>query len=490
MSGEQDSICGYSADASDLPNGVKPRSCSRDVWKDGDCVWHAEETNKPIAELKKSADAGKKRVDDAYLRQAELQNRIDFKSFTLYNPDFQESNIDSADFRAAIIHNGDFSQASLEGSKFDSERLRKTVSDTKMVDTCFCDSKIKGANFSESVLSEVCFDEATGSSVKFNRADVSGGSFREAELHDVEFEAANIRRTCFEKADVFNGDFNRSFAKGADFSGSDLRQAEFNWARTENMDLRGSIVDKDTDFDWVSVYEFASDRFHEGQNEIDFDIFTSPPSEVTIEESLGVKPEDYTVKEYLSTINHTDKGKNSLSRFRSRISHRGSDKTSEHLRTAVGWYRDLQRVYDNSLVTEHKRWFAIREKEVERKIQFGRKTLSWLRLAFHRLTMRHGESPGRVLAVAGLTIVLFALAYGLTGVRDLESGQVLKYRLSGEWTWGMLSPFQLSISRFLTPSNVYYAPIDSVAGLALFESIIGALLVAMFVFTLGRRATE
>lgn len=490
MPDEQDATCGHSAIPSDLPEGVTPRECPREVWKSGSCVWHAEEINKPVRELSNSIDVDDRRIDDAFLKQAELHNRIDFVDFDLYNPDFQDADLDSADFRAANIYGGNFSGASLEGAKFDSEEIFEEADSTRLTNTCFCSSEIKGANFSDSILSETCFDEATGSSAQFNGADVSGDSFKHANVPDIEFEAANLRKADFEGANIFNGNFNRAFLKGADFSNADLRQSKFNWARMEDVDLRGSIVDKDTEFDTMSVYELTADRFHEGRKETNFDIFKLPPSEITVEQSLSIDPALYTVKEYISTINRKDKIRNSVSRFKSRLSSNNCDKTRGHLSTAVNWYRDLQRVYDDSLVTEKKRWYAIREKEAERKIQYGNKSKSWLRLSFHRVTMRHGESPERVLAVSGMTVIFFALLYGFVGVQDMDTGQLLQYRLSGEWTWKILAPVQLSISRFLTPSNVYYKPLDSITGLALIESVIGALLIAMFVFTLGRRATE
>jgi len=109
--------------------------------------------------------------------------------------------------------------------------------------------------------------------------------------------------------------------------------------------------------------------------------------------------------------------------------------------------------------------------------------------------MKYGEEPTQPLRMAGAIIIGSALLYPFFGVAQPDSQYLIQYCLScgpssNNILQNAISIAHLSITRFFTPTNPGIEPTSWGVLIGLIESISGALLIAMFVFTLGRRATE
>jgi hypothetical protein len=180
---------------------------------------------------------------------------------------------------------------------------------------------------------------------------------------------------------------------------------------------------------------------------------------------------------------------------------------------AAAWvYRNLQQLYEDNAMAEQAREFHLKKEEAERKYhrreaeraeadgdhdgaathdrQYFVKTLN-------RYLTNHGESLARLLSVWGLVILACGLLYPFVGgVGSDSTGAV--YRITSPFElltvdgWEtMVQSLYFSVITFSTIGYGDLYPIGPGSKLLVgFESLIGALLVALFVFVLGRQVAR
>lgn len=175
---------------------------------------------------------------------------------------------------------------------------------------------------------------------------------------------------------------------------------------------------------------------------------------------------------------------------------------------AITWvYRSLSILYKNNALSERARGFYIKKEESKRRgywrmgcdkkdlQKFGQYIISSL----NYVTSKHGESPPRVISISLILVILFGSIYPLIGgVRmDTSEAEILAYHLPSMisiripyWLEILIANFYFSAVTFTTLGYGDIQPATAtVRVLASIESFLGALLIALFVYTLGRRTT-
>ncbi len=131
-------------------------SCSRRVWDGGQCVWHADATDKPDEEL---ADT----IEDGVLLEAQLSEIDLSEGPALSGTQFAGADLSGADLRTADLSGADLREADLSG-----------------------------ANLFEANLSQANLRRADLSEARLYRADLSGASLYMADLSEAELRGADL----------------------------------------------------------------------------------------------------------------------------------------------------------------------------------------------------------------------------------------------------------------------------------------------------------
>jgi hypothetical protein len=114
----------------------------------------------------------------------------------------------------------------------------------------------------------------------------------------------------------------------------------------------------------------------------------------------------------------------------------------------------------------------------------------YVRSTVSEWTLLYGESPWRILAWSGATVVAFALLYPL-GLMEDAAGTTLTWQAIGsDWSLAVQSLYY-SMLTFTALGFGDFRPANPAGQIAtVVETSIGAVLLALLVFVLGRRAAR
>lgn len=459
-----DEICDFCIeDSEQLPPDLGEYSCIRSEWKDsGFCIWHAREQNKPIDELENSRGEAYERLDKAYLKGVRFGDSIDFSDCVLFDADFESAIIHGvsfnnakapmADFGEAEIYNADYTNADLRHAGFDSAIISSTIfnqADLGKVTAIGAD--IDSSIFNQTLLPEAKFTDSDLPGVDFTESTLPSADFSETKLTQAQFTGANLRRATFENSQLRDAVFDEVTAEGADFSSAvmvgwsacdaNLANCNFLRANLERSTLLRAIL-FDANFDEAELYASIS----------------------------------------------TDAQINSRTTFPD-VDDREPDK-------AAWTYNMIERLAkENSLSRRGRKAYADSKDIRRRQFRRERKVGKWLYSSIINLIMRYGVSIKRVLITSLIIILVFGTLFSVSG------GVRPNFVQSPPITY--LSPhFEIGppISTFLT--NLYFSVVifttlgygDYLPGSTLMrvlislESFLGALLIALVVYVLGRRS--
>lgn len=114
----------------------------------------------------------------------------------------------------------------------------------------------------------------------------------------------------------------------------------------------------------------------------------------------------------------------------------------------------------------------------------------YLRSTVSEWTLLYGESPWRILAWSGVTVVLFAFLYTL-GLMESADGSVLTWQAIGADPTLAIQSLYYSMLTFTALGFGDFRPANLAGQLAtVVETSLGAVLLALLVFILGRRAAR
>ncbi|AEM58400.1 hypothetical protein HISP_14330 [Haloarcula hispanica N601] len=191
--------------------------CGRPLWEGRDrCIWHADEDNKPISELREQRSDGPELLDGAILKQISVDGEISFEQCSVNNVDFHDSHLNSVSFRGAEI----------QGTKFDGATIH---------DTIFTDSDLTNCGFNNVDFSEIDFVNVRLTGADFSDLDLRDNSFTRSVMAGV-----NLRRAILNGVDMSETDLWNANCTNGDFSGVDLSNANLWCADFGSTDLRGA----------------------------------------------------------------------------------------------------------------------------------------------------------------------------------------------------------------------------------------------------------
>jgi len=336
----------------------------------------------------------------------------------------------------------DLSDTNLQGSDFSNAylmfgSLRKAdASSTDFTDASLIHANISRTNFSaadltNADLSSVTAIEADFQVARFTEAQVSEADFTGSILTDADFTDASAHSTTFEDVNAEDATFVRTELRDATLQGARLYQTVFSEVR----------INVNTEFGQKSIYQ-------------------NPEMEFEQERTVWI----------------TD--------FKQRY-----DDTSRW--EAAAWvYRRLRNLHEDNAMSERARDYHVRKEEAHRaEYRENGEWFQWSVYTLNRYLTKHGESLKHVVAWAIGIIVVCGLLYPFTGGLVTTNGTEQITAVSDLSPGVFARSFYYSMVTFTTLG--YGTPAGTGAKLLVgLESLAGTLLVALFVFVLGRRVAR
>lgn len=481
--------CSHKLSQNKLPKGIRPNECEREIWPKADddhCILHTKQKVENIEKLE-AAIANSERIDGLQLARQKLSNGFTFHKIQIYGGDFQNAELAGCKFQNTDIFYTRFEGAVLKNAKFGSVEEPEGKVNVRI--------KIRNNNFEGADLSDATFRQVSLLNSKFDCEDMRAVDFldcslpsvifKEQDLRDSDFSYSVLRDSSFIKCRFHNSKFNASVLTESKFIGSNLRNTDFRNSILHETEFRNVHLDHRTKFDSLLVQEYLADLYSE-ENLSAAEVSDAHEYLHSKRESIPISfGEQISSRGLLQRISHASK------RFKSRWGGTKDDPDYSPLEHARYRYRDLSRIFGENDEPERARKYSVHEKHARRKNALRTNKWGWAWLSLTRWTMKYGDEPVQPLKAALVVALVSAIFYPLLGLKYVDSGQSICYCLHGEPSLNaFISIIHLSLVRILSPTNPSVRPVGFGVALGLFESLAGTLLTAMFVFTLGRRATE
>jgi uncharacterized protein YjbI with pentapeptide repeats len=267
----------------------------------------------------------------------------------------------------------------------------------------------------------------------FSNANLSGGNFSDSKICECDFESAILSRTI-----LFNADL-----RGAKLNGAILGDARIN---EDTQFLGNPDDDSDSSPHTLSAIRSKPCCVYDPKYEEDND-------EADVEKAKSV----YRALEELA-------GKTARTRLQSQCFVRRQDLQKDDYR------RDAK---------EADSW-------QERLIAGARYSLAKL----SQKTLLYGESPWRIIAWSLATSFAFTFLYPLGGWVKPVEGEPITYGTIAENLWLLGEVLYYSTLTFTTLGLGDYRPVEAGRYLTTLNTALGAVLIALLVFVLGRRAAR
>lgn len=527
--------------AIDFSNAVLRDANLRDCRLSGSVLRGVNATNADFTNaVVGSADLSNANLNEATLTDAHLFS-TNFSESRISNPEFEEADLEEADFTGAIISQADFTDADLTGATFSKANVSKSVnfsgcdlegcdfSGAELGFVDFSDANLRRADFSDAHLGYANLRGANLRNSKLNNAHLTNASIDKANLRGAEAQDATLNDACLRDADAkyatFTGCsiqdtdlanvdargavFRKSSLEGANLKNTDLRGADLRLAATYNSVFDDVIINEETDFGNVCIYEQASEEYLKEQTKYwGFHHGTGSRADThRLEKAEWV----YRQYELLSR-------RHFLPRQAQQFYVRQKDSNRKKVFEETFLYRrlspsssanDEQREANSESNEEaaelpqsqrRKRSFA----RIRTVVALPRRFFDWifklplLRTIWnelHRWTTRYGESPYRVIAASLSVIIVWTLLFPLT--KGIEGDQVYSYTsIAGQedglsLSTVLIKSLYFSIVSFTTVGYGDLEPLGTKSQLlAGTESFLGGVLIALLVFTLSRRVTR
>lgn len=426
-------------------------TCWRETWDDfGQCIWHADTDSKPIEKLVEARTDYPERLDGSIIRESNLGSSISFENCELNGSEFTRTNMSLTDFTNCALRWANFNGSILFNSEFMNADLKEAdLSESDCHEADFSSAEVVQADFTNAILTRTIFSSAILIGSTFTDADLRGATLNDAELWKANFTNSDLRF-----ATIISSDMGET-----DLSGASARNAQFQEARLENAILTRTDVRE--------------------ANLSGADLFQAQFSDIRID---------------------------SQTEFGEKCSYELEDKSpnlaqeTDPLKASTWVYRRLESIHEENAMADLTRHYHIRKEEAQRKLNYkernyGRYAVSTL----NRYLTKHGESIQQLLIFWAVTIVGSGLLYPFIGGVE-DNGAVFKIQVVLKWPTvqglvdaadAILRGLYFSVITFTTIGYANVAPHGAGSRVLVgFESLIGAILIALFVYVLGRRVAR
>lgn len=525
--------CDHVTADDNVPDELGGVSCWRETWNGTKyCIWHAEEYGKLVDELADSRLNRPERIDRAHLCGITSEDKIDFVDCKLWKAKFNSSRLSNAKFTGGYLHGADFTGSHIDDTDF---------TDCHANHAKFRNLEGRGSDFTNASL--VHADLSTEHRVA---GGLAYANFNQADLFDATFRNTYLQQADFSDSRLTHVTFVDSVPEQADFDGADVRDADFTHSKLDGAYFANARISTTTDFGDMVAYERIADRRAENSRPtskfvLDIQRFLSfllYSPYLWLRRQFDNESEQYRhrfplfllslyskIPRSLPSPPHIDRNrdlsdsaselvsdkegrllqpviqyiKNRLQatwRFYNRLSPEIAFQSDNerNLKAAERTYRNYQSILDGTPQRDAQLEFSLREKAVRRKLAWSSGNLwEWLKLSLARWTTHHGESPWRLGFFSAVIIGIFSLLYPYYGL-IVRTGSEESYRVgynapASLWTT-LEQSFHFSVTSFVYPGYGNIQPIGAARYLAITETLLGAIVVALLVFVLGRRAAH
>ncbi|WP_256392807.1 pentapeptide repeat-containing protein [Natronoarchaeum rubrum] len=435
--------CEYSIETESLPDEWGGWCCYRPVWNGNErCIWHAEEPIKRSSDLHKAQKYERtwpqrfgevdltRRLDHAYLRNYEVDENRQEDHFQ------QPLSFSSCTMFGSNFYHSDFSQSSFRNVRLNGSNFEESVCRFTLFQGC----DLSGTDFKYANL-----ENARVLRQSIQNADWIGINLKDANLHDSDLNCSNLRLAELNGTRLTQATMEGCNLEEAELENADLRDVDLRNAKFYETLVRNVRINEGTEFGDTSIYEQEADM------------------DASISQDSGSRTELGGVR-------------SAVERFGNRCRNRTDD--ADSLQSSIRVYRLYQRLLREASLPEDIRLFRIREKHARRKLALSESQyLQWLKLSFDRWVMLYGESPKRVIGASVGVISIFAVLYSLIGGLEPTPSS------AGQFLYFSVATFTTLVYGNIRPAK------ETTQLLASLEAFLGALLLALLVFVLGRRAT-
>lgn len=383
-------------------------------------------------------------------------NSVSFEGVKLDESTFNEADIGETTFRESQCVGAEFRGADLGSASFPHADLTNAVfSDANLANVDFSSATVTGASLDGTNCRNATFDDADMADVSFDGADLRDATFRSGTtLVGATFVGTNLTGTDFVDADLSHTDLTNATAIDANFqhanfqhallTGSDCRRASFVNALLYDTVLMGARVNSETTF------SASKEGFYD-------------------------------------TVGHR---KTCVYENNRETAHTLEDEDA--LEAAMWVYRRLENLHEDNARSEKARDFHISKEEAERRYrrnngEYG----TYFVKSIIRYFTYHGESVKHVLGVSAAVMILSAVGFSMGGIRDRTGVLVINSPAELFAQLGSIDVWTYLYFSIITFSTIGYGDL-SPAGfwsrlLVGVESLLGAILIAMLIYVLGRR---
>lgn len=449
--------------------GINNWECSRPVWEereqvDDRCIWHADTANKPLAELVNTIGGwdlhGVLIPSKTDLTDLSFPDGTGFVDASLSGVTLRDADLSGANLRDATLSGGELAFADFSGAHLRSADLLQ--------------ANLHGATLSEADLLHANLSEA----------DLRDATLSETALVKTDLSDAELYKTNLSSAGLIDADLSKANLGSADLSGANLRYADLSRATAQRgLFSRANLFDTYLTGAKLEGAVFGDARF----NERTFERLV--PAQ---EPSAGTPGRLERLKQVLLGPTGDDSLRcvyDPASQYT--LFDDGEEDTPEV--RAAGVYREFERLaQDNAFAKWQQKFFHLRQ-----DMQTRQKTgVSYWFAVLQRVLFGHGERFGRVVGWSGVIIAVFACINLLGGwiypvTADGELGSPLVWTRLPEAPRVVWESLYYSTLTFTALGFGDYRPVSAVGQLAtIAETAVGAVLLALLVFVLGRRAAR
>lgn len=412
---------------------------------------------------------GKAQFLDANLQRADLTNALGgpayFEDAKLKNTILKGAKIPGSNLKNISISDCDLTDCKLNNSDMNDMWLMDTnLHNTNLAYADLSNSRIWSSNFSDIGSEGITINNTSVRKSKFSGSDMTQAEITSSEFIGCDFTDSNLANANLSGTILEKSVFTRTNLFDCELIGCALYGAIFNNTQVNERTEFGKRSPYDPDSRFELSTEYLYDRI---------DIKDGISSE---EESIEKEASELIQK---MTDGH---GNNTLS---------NEEKEVRQLTKAAGSYRIVEKLaFDNELSELGRRKFRLR-KDMRTKMYKVQK--QWVRYSsgiVAKIIMGYGENPWRVIGTSTVIISACSLLYplGLFEETTTESTPIM-YSLEGDPS-RLFDSIYYSTMVFTSLGTNGFQPIGWGRLIAMGQTISGAILMAILVFVLSRRATR
>ncbi len=485
-----------------------PRSCCWRETINGSeyCIWHADpkEVSKPIDQLKKALNSPEVReqksnytelLNGAKLPGIKFEDSISFEGVALRNSNLSGADLRNADLSGADLQNADLSDSNLQNGDLsgadlqnadlsDSNIVLANLSEANLLFSDLSGSALSGSNFSKIKLHHTDLSGTSLDSINFSNADLSEADFSNARLGGANLSGLNLAfsdlsgaillSADFSDADLQNADLSNTNLKNADLSGADLSEVDLSDADLTGSNLIGTNVEHAV-FIRTNLFDTnLTNMMSHGATFTDVQI----NDDTTFRSKENRKEEScwWQKGPFFPPLRCG---------YDPAIRAEAHESNTVQLGKAADTYQTFETLArENARPSLQSEMFVLRQDMQRKRHWHNNEYFDWGFARVSRTIFKHGESLGRIFFSAILVVFVYGIFYAhFDLITDVD----------GNFVSDPVDALYFSTLTFTTLGLGDFQPLpasETARMLVTSQAALGAILIAIFVFVLGRRAAR